>query len=84
MNRATLRLLATDLKQAIDNALLSTRHSGGTDMAPGSNYPNSWPAIFTPPEPPAPLPETPFSTGGKPAQPPPDPGTMPQRGEEFP
>jgi len=50
---------------------------------PGKNYPNSWDTPFTAPEPPSPLPETPFSTGGKPATEPLPPGTV-DKPERFP
>lgn len=83
MNRAIVRLLAADLKQAIDNALPSTHSpTEEIDMSPGTNYPNSWPTPFSPPEPPSPLPETPYSTGGKPAQPAPPPGITPDKTDE--
>lgn len=50
----------------------------------GTNYPNSWPAPFTPPEPPSPMPAEPYSTGGKPATELGLPGVTADKAERFP
>jgi hypothetical protein len=83
MNRAIVRLLAADLKQAIDNALPSI--SSPTRRTEMAENPNTWPLptarppIEQPPNPP------PYTTGSPPSGPAPPPGITPdKRDERFP